>query len=189
LPDKSTFLYTQAASRHETIVVGKRLWQENDGDSKMPWKQFRTSYAAVVLATVLSMAIMPLRAQQEDAPPPPPPDSQGSQAPPSPDPSPAKQLARLAKRYGLSASQRSAIQPVLQNQAEKLNTLFANSSLTPREQFLQADAIHQETSEKIEAVLDDGQRAKYETDEAKQAARKKQFNQNDMGDGPPGPPL
>src|ERR1700722_10272746 len=155
----------------------------------MSRKHLRTSNLAVVLATVLTTVPLPARAQREDGPPPPPPDVQGlSQARPTPGPSPAKQLTRLAKRYGLSASQQSAIQPVLQNQAEKLNTLFANSSLTRREQFLQADAIHQETSEKIEAVLDDGQRAKYEADEAKQAARKKQFDYDDMGDGPPGPP-
>ncbi len=143
----------------------------------------------VVLVLVVTLTGMNTAVWAQEGMGPPPP---GFDRPPEGGPpgmvSPEKELAHLRKRYHLTEAQQSAIAPLIKEREDKLKALFSDAALDRQEVFPKAEAIHLETNKKIEAILDPSQRAKFQADEAKQAARAKQ-RPDDMGDyGPPPPP-
>jgi Spy/CpxP family protein refolding chaperone len=152
----------------------------------------RVCKTACILIFVLTSGYLSsnslLLAQQEG----PPPDFQG----PPPGASMQvenvkKQLARMTHRYGLTSTQQDAIRPLLEAERRKITQLMNDTSHSPEQTFAQAKAIHEDVAENIASLLTDAQKAKYEQDEAKRAARFEQGGP-DMGEGPPpgdgGPP-
>jgi hypothetical protein len=102
--------------------------------------------------------------------------------------SPEKEVAHLRKRYHLTDAQQSGIAPLIKDRDDKLKALFSDAGLDPEDLFPQAEAIRLESDKKIEGILDPSQRAKFQADEAKQAARAKQMPDDMGGYGPPPPP-
>jgi len=119
-------------------------------------------------------AAYPAGAQE---PPPPPPDGMDMPHPDMPKMDVDKELAQMTKRYGLSESQKAQIRPVLIDVKAKMDALSKDSSteLGGRMQMMQA--IRDEQTSRISAILSDEQRAKYQKDTERKA--------HDQGDGPP----
>lgn len=77
-------------------------------------------------------------------------------------PSPDQQLARLTTALNLSSDQQSQIKPLLENQQQQMMQIHQDSSLSRDDKMAKAKSIHDDTRSKIEAVLNDQQKQKYE---------------------------
>ncbi|MGA7316720.1 MAG: hypothetical protein WBX22_22435 [Silvibacterium sp.] len=75
---------------------------------------------------------------------------------------PDQQLARLTKRYNLSANQQGQIKPILMDQQRQMLLLRQDSSLAPDEKKAKMWGIHSDSNSKIEAVLNDDQKKQFE---------------------------
>jgi hypothetical protein len=100
----------------------------------------------------------------------------------------AKELARMTKRYSLTAEQKTKIEPLLLEQQKQVHTLGEDESLTDAEWTAAVRKVHQATVLKVRKQLTDAQLSKYSKDEVKRA--KQSGNDADADDdGPPdGPP-
>jgi len=100
----------------------------------------------------------------------------------------AKELARMAKRYGLTTEQKTKIEPLLLEQQKQVHALGEDESLTDAEWAAAVRKVHQATVLKVRKLLSDAQLSKYSKDEVKRA--KQSGNDADADDdGPPdGPP-
>lgn len=99
-----------------------------------------------------------------------------------------KELARMTKRDGLTAEQKTKIEPLLLEQQKQVHALGEDESLTDAEWAGAVRQVHQATVLKVKKLLTDEQLSKYAKDEAKRA--KQAGNDSDAeDDGPPdGPP-
>lgn len=99
-----------------------------------------------------------------------------------------KELARLAKRYGLTETQKAKIQPILLEQQKQVHELGEDESLSDSAWTSGVRKIHAQTVAKVKLELSDAQAAKYAKDEAKSLKATKDSGDDD--DGPPdgGPP-
>ena len=99
----------------------------------------------------------------------------------------AKELERMAKRYGLTAEQKSKIEPILLAQQKAVHELGEDSSLTDSQWRGDVRKVHQQTVLSIKHLLTDAQLSKYAKDEEKRA---KAAGDDSDDDGPPdgGPP-
>jgi hypothetical protein len=98
-----------------------------------------------------------------------------------------KELARLTKRYSLTADQKTKIQPILLEQQKQVHALGEDDALSDTEWAAAVRKVHTQTVAKVKLELTDAQATKYAKDEAKRA--KSNGDSNDGDDGPPdGPP-
>lgn len=95
-----------------------------------------------------------------------------------------KQLAKMAKRYSLSDTQKEQIRPILEDVKKRIDGLFQDSSLAPEDRFSTMRSIHDDETSRVSAVLNDDQRAKYQKDQERKA---NQPSDEELGP-PPGPP-
>jgi len=99
-----------------------------------------------------------------------------------------KELDRMAKRYGLTADQKSKIEPLLLAQQKAVHELGEDDSLTDSQWRGDVRKVHQQTVLKIKHLLTDKQLSKYAKDEEKRA-KASGDDSDDGDDGPPdGPP-
>jgi protein CpxP len=77
---------------------------------------------------------------------------------------PAQQLARMTKRYNLSADQQGQIEPILIDQQRQMLLLRQDPSLALDEKKAKMNGIHSDSNSKIEAVLNDDQKKQFEQD-------------------------
>ena len=94
---------------------------------------------------------------------------------------PAEQLARMTKRYNLSADQQTQIKPILAAQQTQMEAVHGDSSLSRDDRMTKMMSIRSDSKTKIEAVLTDDQKKQYEDDQQKMQQRMQQR-------GPGGPP-
>ena len=107
---------------------------------------------------------------------------------------PDQRLAHMTKRYNLTADQQSQIKPLLQDEQQQMQALRSDTS-TPREdRRAKMQSIHQASTQKIEAVLTDDQKQKFEADQQKFESRRAE-HRHGGGEGagdatgqPPAPP-
>ena len=94
-----------------------------------------------------------------------------------------KELARLTKRYSLTADQKTKIQPILLEQQQQVHALGEDDALSDTEWAGAVRKVHTQTVAKVKLELTDAQATKYAKDEAKRA---KSNGDSDNGDdGPP----
>jgi periplasmic protein CpxP/Spy len=74
---------------------------------------------------------------------------------------PNRQLEHMTKELGLSADQQAQIKPVLMDRDQKMQALFQNQSLSREDRRAQMMAIRQDSTTKINAVLNDQQKQKF----------------------------
>ena len=95
-----------------------------------------------------------------------------------------KELVRMAKRYSLTADQKTKIQPILADQQQQVHALGEDESLSDSEWAGAVGKVHEQTVLKAKLQLTGTQATKYLQDEAKRA--KKSQDQTDDDDyGPP----
>ena len=75
---------------------------------------------------------------------------------------PDAQLQHLTRALDLSADQQNQIKPILEDRQQKVQALFQDQSLSREDRHSKVQAIRSESTAKIEAVLNDQQKQKFE---------------------------
>ena len=137
-----------------------------------------------LLATGLTLSSAAAFAQQDNAPAP---DASTPQQgggyghqPKTPD----EQVARMTKRYNLSSDQQAQIKPILANQQQQMTALRGDSSLSREDRMAKMKGIREDSSTKIQAILNDTQKKQFAEDQQKMQERMQQRG----GGGPAGNP-
>ena len=90
-------------------------------------------------------------------------------------------MQHLTHELDLSADQQSQIKPVLEDRDQQMQALFADQSLSQQDRRAKGRSITQASKSKIEAVLNDEQKQKFE-------AMQQQMRQRRHGGGDQAPP-
>jgi len=124
----------------------------------------RNKLCTLALASLLSVAGGAAFAQDNaTASPPPQGQGYGHRGMMNPD----EQLKHLTKQLDLTADQQTQIKPLLENQQQQAMQLRQDQSLSQQDRHAKMMAIHTDTRSKIEAVLNDTQKQKYEAMQAR----------------------
>jgi Spy/CpxP family protein refolding chaperone len=99
---------------------------------------------------------------------------------------PDARLAKMTKRYKLTADQQSQIKPILQDEQQQMESMRSDTSTSREDKRSKMMSLHQTTNQKIEAVLTDEQKQKFEADQQKMQERRSQRMQGGQGGPPPG---
>lgn len=91
---------------------------------------------------------------------------------------PDRQLGRMTRELGLTTDQQNQIKPLLVDRQQKIGAVFQDQSLSPRDRRAKMQSIRQDSRSRIEAVLNDQQKQKFEAMEQERGRR----------GGPGGPP-
>ena len=97
---------------------------------------------------------------------------------------PDKRIAHMTKRYKLTSDQQSQIKPILQDEQQQMQSMRSDTSTSREDRRSKMMSLHQTTNQKIEAVLNDDQKQKFEADQQKM----EQHRAEHMKGGPGGPP-
>lgn len=84
---------------------------------------------------------------------------------------PDTELKHMTKELGLSADQENQIRPILVDRQQKMQALWQNQSLSREDRRSQMMSIRQDSNAKIEALLTDEQKQKFETMQERQGRR------------------
>jgi periplasmic protein CpxP/Spy len=104
-------------------------------------------------------------AQDNAAPAPTSPEQDSAQGQPGRGPmrmDPDRQLEHMTRALGLSADQQDQIKPLLVERQQKMEALFQDQSAAGQNRHAKMQSIRQDTQSKIEAVLNDQQKQKFE---------------------------
>jgi Spy/CpxP family protein refolding chaperone len=96
---------------------------------------------------------------------------------------PDQRLAHMTKRYKLTADQQSQIKPILQDEQQQMQAMRSDTSTSRDDKRAKMQSMHQASQQKIEAVLTDEQRQKFDADQQKMQQRRAQHG--DQGGPPP----
>ncbi|HTV05495.1 MAG TPA: hypothetical protein VME86_09010 [Acidobacteriaceae bacterium] len=133
------------------------------------------------LTTLLTLGIAAGTAfAQDDSTPPPPSQNAPMHMHGRHRMDPDQQLKRMTKDLSLSADQQSQIKPILVSRQQQMQSIFQDQSLSRQDRSQKMMSIQQDTNGKIEAVLNDTQKQKYE---AMQAQMRQHRWHHGMGQG------
>lgn len=131
----------------------------------------RSTLLALTMSGMLALGGYACAQDQDNAPPP---QGQWGHGPHRMDPN--RQLEHLTRELNLSTDQQSQIKPLLVDQQQKMEALHQDESLAQEDRRAKAKSISDDTHSRIEAVLNDDQKQKFEA------------MQQRMHHGPEGPP-
>jgi periplasmic protein CpxP/Spy len=114
--------------------------------------------STLALAGLLSLAGSAALGQDNAAPPPP----QQGQGYGHHGMNPEAQLQHLTKQLDLTAQQQSQIKPILEDRDTQMKQVWQDQSLAPQDRHAKVKALQEDSRSKIEAVLNDTQKQKYE---------------------------
>ena len=97
---------------------------------------------------------------------------------------PENQLAHLTKMLNLTSDQQSQIKPLLETQQSQIMQIHQDQSIAREDKMAKVKSVHQDTTTKIEAVLNDQQKQKYEASQEKMQER---MERRSGGDAAPAP--
>jgi periplasmic protein CpxP/Spy len=137
----------------------------------------RNTLLTLALGGMLAVGASGFASAQDN---PPPPDQGPGRGAMRMDPN--RQLERMTRELSLSADQQSQIRPMLVDRQQKMEAVFKNQSLSQEDRRAKMMSIRQESRTKIEAVLNDDQKQKFEAMEQRGPGR------GGPGGGPGGPP-
>jgi len=80
---------------------------------------------------------------------------------------PEAQLQHLTKQLDLTTEQQTQIKPILENRDAQMKQLWQDQSVSQQDRHAKMLALHQDSNSKIEAVLNDTQKQKFEQMQAK----------------------
>lgn len=125
---------------------------------------------AVLTASLLG-GLLDAQGQQQ-------PGSSASQAAPQTlhaghEANPQHQAKMLAKKLGLTAEQRSKLEPILADRQQQVESAKADTTLPPKDKRAKVRDIRQAADASIEAVLNDTQKQQYEQMKQAHEANKK----------------
>jgi protein CpxP len=108
-----------------------------------------------MLSTGVVLAQAPDQAQPSSA-------AQATQGERSHHADPDRMAKHLGKKLNLSSDQVAQIKPVLENRAQQMQALRADTTLSAQDRHAKAQDIMQDSKSKIEAVLNDTQKQQFE---------------------------
>jgi protein CpxP len=121
----------------------------------------RNKTLTIALGALLACAsTSALYAQDNSTPPAQQQDQRDGRGPGRMDPD--KQLEHMTKQLDLSSDQQNQIRPLLVDRQQKMQTLWQNQSLSREDRRSQMMAIRQDSEAKIQGVLNDQQKQKYQ---------------------------
>jgi hypothetical protein len=91
--------------------------------------------------------------------------------------SPEQQAAHLAKALKLSADQENQIKPILADRQQQMEALRHDTSMSQPDKFAKMKSLRDDSNSKIEAVLNDTQKQRFEQMQARQQQRWQQKQQ------------
>jgi len=77
----------------------------------------------------------------------------------------------MTKRYNLSSDQQAQIKPILANQQQQMQALRQDSTLSRQDKMAKVKSIRDDSSAKIQAFLNDGQKQKFAQDQQRRQER------------------
>jgi protein CpxP len=80
---------------------------------------------------------------------------------------PDAQLQHLTKALDLTGDQQAQLKPILENAQQQMMQVHQDQSLSQQDRHTKMQSIHEDTKSKIEAVLNDTQKPKFEAMQAK----------------------
>jgi protein CpxP len=119
-----------------------------------------TRILTLALGGFLSLGIAGAALAQETAPPPQNQEQGGRGGHHQMDPD--RQLKHLTRELGLSPDQQGQIKPILADRQQKMQALMQDQSLSGEDRRSRFQAIRQDSQSRIEAVLNDQQKQKFE---------------------------
>jgi len=87
---------------------------------------------------------------------------------------PDRQLEHLTKTLNLTSDQQTQIKPILENQHQQMMQIHQDTSLSRDDKMTKMKSLREDTSSKIEAVLNDQQKQQYEAMQQKMQERMQQ---------------
>jgi periplasmic protein CpxP/Spy len=93
-------------------------------------------------------------------------------------------LRHMTKRYDLTKDQQDQIRPILTDQQQQMQALHQDTSLSPDDRRSKMQSIHSDSDAKIEAVLNDTQKTKFDQDQ--QRRKEKWQERKERREGPAG---
>ena len=148
------------------------------------------SYMARLALVGLVLAPVSLAAQQSDPSAAPPATQDGGPPPRGPHGDPAERQAHMlqmmTKRLNLTPDQVTQVKTIQSDNETQMQAIHSDSSLQPADRRSKMMDLRKAENDKVRAVLNDDQKAKYDAMEAKRHDRM----QNGHGgqDAPPPPP-
>jgi hypothetical protein len=80
---------------------------------------------------------------------------------------PDEQVARMTKRYDLSADQQTQIKPIVADTQQQMMALRQDSSMSREDKMTKMMSIREGANTKISAILNDSQKQKFAEDQQK----------------------
>jgi periplasmic protein CpxP/Spy len=99
---------------------------------------------------------------------------------------PDQRLAHMTKHYKLTSDQQSQIKPLLQDEQQQMQSMRGDTSMSRDDKRAKMLSMHQATQQKIEAILTEDQRKKFDEDQKKMQERRAEHMGGMHGDGPGG---
>ena len=87
---------------------------------------------------------------------------------------PDQQLAHMSKRYHLTPDQQTQIKPILDSQQQQMMSLRQDTSTSREDKMAKMKAIHEDAGTKIQAILNDSQKQKFNADQQKMQERRQE---------------
>ncbi len=84
---------------------------------------------------------------------------------------PDERLARMTKRYDLSADQQTQIKPILADTQQQMMALRQDSSMSREDKMTKMMSIREAANTKISGILNDSQKQKFTEDQQKMQQR------------------
>jgi periplasmic protein CpxP/Spy len=88
-----------------------------------------------------------------------------------------QQLQRMTTKLNLTSAQQTQIKPILQDRQQKMQALKQDQTISQTDRSSQAKSIKDDTNNKIEAVLNDDQKQKFEAMMEKKSDKKRGMTQ------------
>ena len=102
---------------------------------------------------------------------------------------PDQRLAHMTKRYKLTADQQNQIKPILQDEQQQMQSMRSDTTSSREDKMAKMKSTHEASNQKIEAVLTDEQKQKFEADQQKmQERRSEHMHGGGQGSGDAGQP-
>jgi Spy/CpxP family protein refolding chaperone len=127
-----------------------------------------------LLATGLTLGSAAAFAQQDNAAP--APSTQQGQFGGHRHMTPDEQVAHMTKRYSLTADQQAQIKPILASQQQQMQALRQDTTLSKDDKKAKMQSIHADSTNKIQALLNDSQKQKFAQDQERRQERMQQRN-------------
>jgi protein CpxP len=89
---------------------------------------------------------------------------------------PDQQLKHLSRALNLSSDQQSQLKPILEEQDQKMQALWQDQSLSRQDRHSKMMDLRQERTSKIESVLNDQQKQKFEQMQQERMQRMQERN-------------